>query len=64
LLRHAPAICGFVELSAAIGVASALLVIAQAGLLTDVIATYVLAAPTSYPGFPWCVCPRPLGSRG
>ncbi len=42
LLRHAPAIRGFVGLSAGIGVATALLVIAQAGLLAEAIATAFL----------------------
>jgi ATP-binding cassette subfamily C protein CydCD len=42
LLRHAPAIRGFVGLSAGIGVATALLVITQAGLLAEAIATAFL----------------------
>src|SRR5690242_13221062 len=42
LLRYAPAIRGFVGLSAGIGVATALLVITQAGLLAEVIATAFL----------------------
>ncbi|MFD1531563.1 hypothetical protein, partial [Pseudonocardia aurantiaca] len=37
LLQHAPAVRGFVGLGAAIGVATALLVIAQAGLLAEAI---------------------------
>jgi ATP-binding cassette subfamily C protein CydCD len=42
LLRHAPALRGFVGLSAGIGVATALLVITQAGLLAEAIATAFL----------------------
>jgi ATP-binding cassette subfamily C protein CydCD len=42
LVRHAPAIRGFVGLSAGIGVATALLVIAQAGLLAEAIAAAFL----------------------
>ena len=42
LLRHAPAIRGFVGLSAGIGVATALLVIVQAGLLAQAIASAFL----------------------
>jgi ATP-binding cassette subfamily C protein CydCD len=38
LLRHAPAVRGFVVLAAALGVVTALLVVTQAGLLADVIA--------------------------
>jgi hypothetical protein len=49
LLQHAPASRRFVVLGAAIGVASALPVIAQAGLLADVIAGRSSAAPDSSP---------------
>ncbi|MHA6616825.1 thiol reductant ABC exporter subunit CydD [Pseudonocardia sp. DLS-67] len=42
LLRHAPAVRGFVGLGAGIGLASAVLVIAQAGLLADTIAAAFL----------------------